>query len=211
MRYEDSWPIASAPYSKLFLDADQNLLSERMSDVAESVSYDAQTGEVAFRKTFSEDTELTGNMKLKLWVQADGSDDMDLFIALKKYDTEGDEVTFFGKAGYTRTPVALGWLRVSQRELDRQRSTSAQPFLAHARSLPLAQNEIVPAEIEILPSSTRFLPGEVLEVAIRGTDHFKHEALAHEKTVNEGAHIIHMGGEYDSHLLVPIVNPSPSR
>ena len=136
---------------------------------------------------------------------------MDLFVALKKYDIQGDEVTFFGKAGYTRTPVALGWLRVSQRELDLQRSTPAQPFLAHERSLPLDQNEIVPVEIEILPSSTRFQPGEVLEVAIQGSDHFKHEALAHENTVNKGSHIIHTGGEYDSHLLVPIIDPSPSR
>ena len=36
--------------------------------------------------TFDEETELTGPMKLKLWVEADGSDDMDLFLTIEKLD-----------------------------------------------------------------------------------------------------------------------------
>ena len=35
---------------------------------------------------FEEAGELTGYMKLKLWVEAGGSDDMDLFVALEKID-----------------------------------------------------------------------------------------------------------------------------
>ena len=27
----------------------------------------------------------------------------------------------------------------------------------------------------------------------------------HEDTVNRGAHVIHAGGKYDSHLLIPVV------
>ena len=34
---------------------------------------------------------------------------------------------------------------------------------------------------------------------------FAHPALAHEKTVNKGTHVIHAGGPYDSHLLVPVI------
>ena len=38
---------------------------------------------------FDEDTEITGHASLRLWVEADGSDDMDLFVALQKLDAAG--------------------------------------------------------------------------------------------------------------------------
>jgi predicted acyl esterase len=204
VRFEESWPISSTIATPLYL-APGGSLQDSVSQDTGRESYDARTGAIAFRKTFDEDVELTGNMKLKLWVEALGASDMDLFVAIRKYDQEGNEVTFYGKAGYSKTPVALGWLRVSQRELDPARSTPLQPYLKHERSLELKRGEIVPVEIEILPSSTLFRAGETLEVAIQGHDHFEHHALAHEKTVNKGTHVVHMGGEYDSHLLMPII------
>ena len=204
VRYEDDWPLASTVATPLYLASDGRLDDASFAS-AQSETYAAREGAVGFRKTFAEDTEMTGNMKLRLWVEAEGAKDMDLFVAIKKYDADGNEVTFFGKAGYAKTPVALGWLRVSQRELDLDRSTPLQPFLKHERSLKLSRGEVVPIEVEILPSSTLFRAGETLEVAIQGHDHFKHHALAHEKIVNQGRHVIHFGGEYDSHLLVPII------
>ena len=33
--------------------------------------------------TFSEDTELTGNMNLKLWVSSNEADDIDIFAGIK--------------------------------------------------------------------------------------------------------------------------------
>ncbi len=205
VRYADDWPLPSTIYTPLYLDTANGKLVKTTRPQGAAVAYAARDGSAAFIRTFAEETELTGNMKLKLWVEARGADDMDLFVAIKKYDADGREVTFQGKAGYNRTPAALGWLRVSQRELDSQRSTPAQPVLAHQRNLPLDSGEIVPVEIEILPSSTRFLPGERLEVVVQGRDHFAHHALAHEKTVNAGEHVIHAGGQYDSHLLVPVI------
>ncbi len=205
VRHEEAWPIPDTVYTPLYLDASLGTLVSRPVEEAGHVRYEAREGGAVFRRTFDAETELTGNMKLKLWVEAEGARDMDLFVAVKKYDAQGEEVTFYGKAGYARSPVALGWLRVSQRELDPERSTPAQPVLAHERSLPLDAGEIAPVEIEILPSSTRFMPGEVLEVAVQGRDHFAHPALAHEKTINRGTHVIHAGGRHDSHLLVPVI------
>lgn len=204
VRFEDAWPLSSTIATPLYLAPGGRLENNASQEVTHK-TYDARTGTVTFRKTFDQDTEITGNMKLKLWVEAQGANNMDLFVAIKKYDQNGDEVTFYGKAGYTKTPVALGWLRVSQRELDRARSTPLQPYLKHERSLKLKRGEVVPVEIEILPSSTLFRAGETLEVAIQGHDHFEHHALAHEKTVNKGQHVVHIGGDYDSHLLVPVI------
>jgi hypothetical protein len=42
----------------------------------------AQGGDASFGITFDEDTELTGYMKVKLWVSAEVADDRDLFVVL---------------------------------------------------------------------------------------------------------------------------------
>ncbi|NHL58165.1 hypothetical protein G6X41_11300, partial [Staphylococcus aureus] len=42
--------------------------------------------------------------------------------------------------------VATGWLRVSHRELDQEKSTIAQPWHKHETELKLSQDEIVPVE-----------------------------------------------------------------
>ncbi len=96
--------------------------------------------------------------------------------------------------------------------LDQTRSRPWQPVLAHRRSLPLAPGEIVPLEIEILPSGTRFGPGETLRLVIQGQDIYRYprpliQAL-HNDLVNRGRHVIHTGGEYDSHLLMPVLVPT---
>ncbi len=208
VRDAEDWPLPSTVYTPLYLDASNGALRADMPADESVASYDAQTGEVAFRTTFDQETELTGNMKLRLWVGADGARDMDLFVAIRKYDAAGEEVTFYGKTGFNQTPAALGWLRVSQRELNAERSTPEQPVLAHERSMPLDRGEIVPVEIEILPSSTRFAPGETLEVSVQGHDQFIHPTLAHDATVNKGSHLIHTGGDYDAYLLVPVI-PNP--
>lgn len=65
-------------------------------------------------------------------------------------------------------------------------------------------------DIEIWPSSTRFRAGERLRVVVQGQD-IPREGLPnapfarHEQTRNQGTHVIHTGGSYDSHLLVPVI------
>lgn len=205
VRYEDTWPIARTEYRPLYLDADTGALGTSKPTASGVVGYDSENGYAQFSYTFAEDTEITGNMKLKLWVSADSSDDMDLFVGIQKLDREGNQVTFFGKTGYTKGPAALGWLRVSERELDAARSTPWQPVLTHENPQPIEPGEIVPVEIEILPSSTLFRAGETLRLVVRGHDLFEHPSLGHDYSVNQGKHRFHAGVNYDSHLLVPVI------
>ncbi len=120
--------------------------------------YDPATdpGHAIFDYRFTEETELTGYMKLRLWVEALGSEDMDLFVAIQKLDRDGSEVPFIFYAMMENGPVALGWLRVSHRELDEGRSRPAQPFHTHVREQWLKEGERAAVDIEIWPSSTRF-------------------------------------------------------
>ncbi|GAB5486949.1 MAG: CocE/NonD family hydrolase [Parasphingorhabdus sp.] len=205
VRYEDSWPIERTEYRPLYLEAASGQLGSEKPDASRLVSYDPAASRAEFSYTFSEDTEISGNMKLKLWVSTDAGDDMDLFVGILKFDREGDEVTFFGKTGYSKGPVALGWLRVSERQLDEQRSKAWQPVLTHDNPMPVEPDEIVPVEIEILPSSTLFRAGETLRLIVQGRDLFEHPSLGHGYPVNKGKHRIHAGAKYDSHLLVPVL------
>jgi hypothetical protein len=41
---------------------------------------------------FDRDTELTGNMKLKLWVSTSEGGDMGLFVGIKKLDVQGADL-----------------------------------------------------------------------------------------------------------------------
>jgi uncharacterized protein len=213
-RGETEWPIARTVYTPLYLDAAAGRLQDEPVDRDATLRYAATpNGEgphrAVFDFRFDEPTDLVGHMKLKAWMSADGADDMDIFVAVQKLDREGSVVPFAYYAQFEDGPVALGWLRASHRELDDRKTTEYQPVLAHRRELKLAPGEIVPLEIEIWPSGTRFAAGEGLRLLVQGADIYDYPKPSvyarHEDLVNRGAHVIHAGGPYDSHLLVPIV------
>ena len=130
------------------MNAQSGKLSKLPIKKSARASYDVKgvgdkSGNARFEFEFDRKTELTGYMKLKLWVQADGSDDMDLFVALEKVDRNGYLVPFPFFGNHDDGPVVLGWLRVSHRELDKERSTSYQPRHKHVREIKLKAGEIV--------------------------------------------------------------------
>ncbi len=214
IKREDEWPIARTRYTRLYLNARSGSLQENAGLEEAAFRYDALgkgggPSRAQFDFTFTEPTELIGHMKLKLWAQADRGDDMDLFVAIQKLDAAGHMVPFAFWAHFDDGPVALGWLRASHRELDPARSAEYQPVLTHQHELKLPKGAIVPLEIEIWPSGTRFEAGEKLRLVVQGTDVYQYPkpvmADCHEDTVNKGHHVLYTGGTYDSHLLIPIV------
>ena len=213
-RTEKEWPLARTEYIPLFLNAGSGQMRKSSYKNVSRTLYKTddildKTQNARFEYEFKERTELTGYMKLKLWVQAEGNDDMDLFVAIEKVDRNGFNVQFPWFGNHDDGAVALGWLRVSHRELDTEKSTPYQPFHKHERELKLKSGEIVPVEIEIWPSSTLFEQGEKLRVTVQGSDIYWHpeggHTIQHQSSVNRGEHIIYTGGKYDSHLLVPVI------
>lgn len=208
-----NFPLPNTKETALYLDGSDMTLKDLKPETSTKISYNSEVegkDEVRFNKVFNEDTELTGNMKLKLWVSAEEADDMDLFVGIKKFNKKGEEVNFPDFNHIEHGQVASGWLRVSHRELDTEKSTPLQPWHKHESELKLAKDEILPVEIEILPSSTLFKKGEQLEVVIKASEVVKGNSTPglktryeHEETVNKGIHNIYVGGKYDSHILVP--------
>jgi predicted acyl esterase len=209
VRHEPAWPIPGTDLTAWYLDARTfELVQDPVPDEA-SMDYRSGPGESAaqeraeFSLAFRKDTELTGNIKVKLWISPLQADDADLFVGIRKIDAAGKEVHFSGYQGYHDDIVAKGWLRVSQRELDPERSTPVQPWHTHRREQKLAPGDVVPVEIEILPSSTLFEAGSTLRLVVQGRELIDYPGFGHDDTVNRGDHRLRTGGRYDSHLLVP--------
>ncbi|KAJ3546555.1 hypothetical protein NM208_g1947 [Fusarium decemcellulare] len=211
-RAEDEWPLSRTQYTKLYLDAGGYGMTLEPISKTKEARYNVDqapsvTETIQFQYMFPQDTELTGHSKLRLWVEARGNDDMDLFAALDKIDRTGDKVPLPWRSLRTDGPLVTGWLRVSHRELDENQSTPYQPVLKHSRQLKLKSDEIVCVDVEILATSILFRRGEKLLLAIGGSDPFVDESSAnnHPRVLNNGTHVIYMGGSYDSHLLVPFI------
>jgi uncharacterized protein len=204
---EQGWPLARTEYRQLFLDR-YGLLRVALPKTEGELRYDATEpgARAQFDYTFDEPTDLVGYMKLKLWVEAVGSDDMDLFVAVQRFDSNGQIVHFPFYAEHDDGSVALGWLRASHRELDEARSTPWQPWHLHAQEQKLEPGVPVPVEIEIWPSGTHFGRGDMLRLIVQGRDVYEYPGAIiarHDDTRNAGHHVIHVGGRYDSHLLIP--------
>lgn len=205
-RPEKRFPLERTDYRKLYLDAGNSTLSWTPVSESNSVSYDAETGLTNFKLQFEEDTEITGYMKLRMWVEADGNDDMDLFITIRKLDAQGEwlPTSVLGEPH----PGAWGKMRVSHRELDENLSTDFQPVMSHKREQKLSPKEIVPVDIEIYPHSKIWHKGEYIELQIAGR--YIREGWFEPffwETNNKGSHIIHAGGEHEAYLQIPVIPP----
>jgi len=211
VRYENEWPIARTEYAKLYLTEQQFLSLERPQSQVES-AYPAKKGKVEFVHTFTEATELSGYMKLRMWVEArpgsanqEASDDMALFVAVNKLDQDGNPVHFYGSVGNTKDMVTRGYCRVSYRELDPVESTDWHPVQKGARKQNLKLGEIVPVDIALYPSSTFFEAGESMRLIVASSEIIASPPYIKDASFNRGTHVIHYGGEYDSYVLVPKV------
>ena len=211
VRYEQTWPVAHVHYEMWYLDAQQQALVKQPGEQEGAVTYSSEKVETSkarrasFELRFSHDTELTGNMKLKLWVSPVDADDMDMFVGIRKFNATGHEVHFSGYQGEHNDIVAKGWLRVSERELDEEKSTPIQPWMTHRHLQKVQPGETVPVEIELLPSSTFFEAGSTLQLIVQGQELLNYHGFGHDDLVNRGNHRICTGGRYDSHLLLSVV------
>ncbi len=207
VRSEPTWPLQNVQAQQLHLSASPNTLTEQTPRDDSIAEYEStkKNDRAQFFYTFTQDTEITGGMALKLWVSSPDSDDLDLFVTVHKIDQHGQEVYFSGYNGLARDCVAKGWLRASHRQLDSERSRLFRPWHSHKERQLIQPGEIVPVDIEILPSSTFFEAGTRLHLDIQGCDAARYPGFAHKQSVNQGRHRIHCGANFDSCLTLPIV------
>lgn len=163
-RAEEDFPLARTQYHKLYLSAaDSALLTSLPADQAVSeYQSDSARHEVTYRYRMERPTEITGYMKLHLWVSAPDHDDMDLAVRVEKLSRDGQPLP--DRTG--NLIAATGLMRVSMRQLDETRSTEAEPYYTFTTEQKLKPGEIVPVEIEIWPMGLYFDEGEILQLIV---------------------------------------------
>lgn len=219
---EADFPIPRTEYEKLYLDAEVGELRDDAPAQQGAVSYTSTEPDSAvFDFTFEEDTDLIGYQSLKLWVTLEDARDADLFITIRKLDRDGNEVQFTGYGAPLHYPVALGWLRLSHRKLNEEKSTLWEPYLdTEAEPNKVKSGEPVQCHVPIRPSATHYSEGETLRVEVAGTylgtEDLEVQYPARERgqtpyaweSLNQGTHTIHTGQDMASYLVVPKVPTS---
>lgn len=209
------WPIPGTQYQQLFLDAGASKLSlnppqtEATSTFASTPAGDSNNRAV-FDFTFEKQTDLVGHMALNLFLEAEDTDDFDVFVGVEKLDRNGDEVYFFSASGGNANgPVTRGWLRASHRRLDEERSTRWRPVLARKPPEPFPANQVVEVSIALMPSGTTFAPGEKLRLVVQSWSapgQWEGGETRQWGTIQKGRCRLHTGPRTASRLLVPVVD-----
>jgi putative CocE/NonD family hydrolase len=213
IRHENEWPLARTVWQRLYLRADGETQWE-VPPASLQTSTRFPAGRLSFSHTFECDTELSGPMKAKIFAAVVDTDDLCLFLGVRKL--RGDQhVVFEGSYGFGYDLVTRGWIRLSQRELDPERSKDYQPVHTHRQRQPMVSGQIELVEVELLPSSTLFRAGETLRLDIQGRYFFRRHPFlgqfpAGYETSPPGGLTVHCGGEHDSYLLLPVIPMSQS-
>ena len=150
------------------------------------------------------DIEVTGPLMASFWVSSE-SEDMDLFLTLRNFDADGNEILETGQQG-APVPVAKGWLRVSHRELDPELTLPYRPYHKHQRRLYLKPGEIVQVQVEIWPTSMVFKKNHHIRLDVQPRDGAGSAGYLHyHADYNTGTNTIYAGGDRVSYLLLPII------
>ncbi|MBO0806706.1 MAG: CocE/NonD family hydrolase [Actinobacteria bacterium] len=212
VRAEDDWPLGRTQWTPLYLTAAG--LAAAPPAAAGQISFGMRSRGACWEWTVPADTELTGPMALRLWVEAADADDIDLFAGVEKW--RGREyVPFEGSYGFGRDRVTTGWLKVSLRSLDEQRSRPFDPVPAFTRRQPLGPGQVVQADIALGPSATLFRAGETLRLVVAGRWLWPRNPLTGQfpaayQQGPDGTCTIHWGPEHPARLLVPVIPPFPA-
>jgi predicted acyl esterase len=228
-RHENEWPIARTQWSKFYLDPDSKALSTEPITKEGKVEYDALGDGVTFwMPTLEEEMEITGPMAAKLFVSS-STEDADLFLIVRVFDPNGDELTFMGSTD-PNTPIANGWLRASHRALDPKKSLPYRPYHPHNKEEKLTPGEVYECDVEIVSSCIVVPAGWRVALTVRGKDYeYKGElsefakkfhygtrgtgGMTHNdpdnrpKKIFSGKVTLHTGGGRDAYLLLPIIPP----
>ncbi|KAJ3252152.1 hypothetical protein HK103_001805 [Boothiomyces macroporosus] len=158
------YPVASTKWSKLFLTGN-GLVAAPSDDI---VKKHVLNETALFNHRFTNDTIVSGPMKLQLFVSSETLKDMNLFAFVKKYDANGTLVPFEGSLGYGLDVVTKGWQRVAVRKEYPSYTEEWDCDKPFDEIQLLSPNEIVKVTISLLPSCTLFKTGETMELGVQG-------------------------------------------
>lgn len=222
----EDFPPPNTEYRKLYLTDNAKLDNATSGSAVQKVSYNAEDPKdfAAFTYVFEHDTRVLGIPKTVLHMSCAESDDMDVFITLRKIGRDGEpmlalNIPWKGLPVSSiaeipedkRTEVIIykgpsNMLRASQRAIDRSKSMHDNwPFHPQDREEKIPPGDVVRLEMGIWATGIDFKQGEGVQLQVSG--HFR--AVSNfgtsENVRNKGRHDIHYGGQYDSHIVLPVI------
>ena len=218
----DAFPPKDVVTTKFYLDGRSRMLVAQAPADDTPATYDvkANPNAVSFIARFERQTAVVGYPKAHLWVEAQGADDMDLFVLIQKLDAQGTPLQQFTVPNHSarihdvtdhgatvlRYKGSDGRLRVSTRHQDDTLSTDDVPAHTFDRVDKLAPGQVVDISIDLMPMGWTFYPGEQLRFVISARNLLGTlmPGIREYTGANAGQHVIHTGGEYASYLQLPI-------
>jgi uncharacterized protein len=225
-RHESEWPLARTQWTKFYLDpVNRSLVTAPVAGDG-TIEFEAMGEGVTFMMPALEhEIEITGPCAAKLFVSS-STRDADLFLVLRVFEPNGQEVTFQGALD-PHTPAAQGWLRASHRKLDPKRSTPYRPYHSHDELWPLDPGQVVELDVEIWPTSIVVPKGYRVGLSVLGRD-YEHAGAAatlsnmknpmkgcgpfvhddpHDRppTLFAGHTTLHCGPTQHAHVLLPLI------
>jgi uncharacterized protein len=168
-RAEDGWPLPRTQWTRFHLHVGAGALTQQPSGDEHSATFDALGDGLTFwTQPLGQDLEITGPAAARLTV-ASSTTDADLFLTLRVIDPAGRDVTFVSGQDPNGC-VGYGWLRVSHRKTDPERSLEYRPWHSHDEYEPLTPGEPVEVDVEIWPTSVIVPAGYRLGVSVQGRD-----------------------------------------
>ena len=232
VRAESQWPLHDTQWKRFYLDPHTLGLSTSGSGATQRITYDPMGEGVTFRTPpLEQEVEITGPVACKLWLSSE-SVDADVFLVLRVFKPDGSEVLFQG-SNDPNTPIGLGWLRASHRQLDEALSTPYRPYHTHAKREPLVPGEVVALDIEIWPTCIVVPKGYTVALSVLGRD-YQYDGpvirvpgigyemagvgpFVHQDPVDRPADIfaapvsLHFDPEHSPYLLLPIIERSKDK
>ena len=225
-RAEQEWPLARTRWTTMHLDAGELSLDGADPGQAGSRTFEARGDGLTFTTApVDVETEVAGPLAARLNVSSTTTD-ADLFVTLRVLDPDGADVTFVSGMDPRGVPT-IGWLRVSHRKLDPERSLPYRPFHTHDELQPLTPGEVVPVDVEIWPTSVVIPAGYRLALTVQGKDYelpgdgpwitfndtemrgngvFVHRDPVDRPSDGPVSRVtLVTGPEYPSYLLVPVI------
>jgi len=153
--------------------------------------------------------EVIGKMRLKIFAELVGTQDALLFASVRKF-REAKEVVFEGSFGFPLDNVTKGWLQLSKRKLGPERKSLFDVPLTFEKQEPLSAGDIVSAEMPLMESATAFRAGDQIRLDVQGFWPSPHHPLfgnfpAQYDRSPKGRCVLHVGGAYDSQLILPVM------
>jgi predicted acyl esterase len=174
-RRENEWPLKRTQWTRFYLQPDKLGFGTEEPQNSAKYSFEALGEGLTFTTPpLDRPLEITGPVAAKLFLSS-STTDADVFLILRVFDPQGEEVTFIG-ANDPRTPVAIGWLRASHRKLDTKLTLPYRPYHSHDEAQPLEPNQPVELDVEIWPTSIVVPKGYTLRLSVRGKD-YEHQGL----------------------------------